>query len=137
MILEKKITKDIWDEDEVEEGAEFDTTDDPREQPEYDIVYKQKIATEDIYLGMSNKNGATSSCEDMIVKIKLPGVEKFNDIDLDLHEKFLDCRTTRFRLGLHLPHPVDPSKSSAEFKVEDETLSLTMAMNRDLDFINF
>ena len=43
---------------------------------------------------MGNKTPATSSCEDMIVKIKLPGIEKLADIDLNLFEKFLDCRTT-------------------------------------------
>ena len=131
------MTKDIWDEEEVEEGAEFDTTDDPREQPEYDIVYKQKITTEEMFLGMGQKNNSSASCEDMIVKVKLPGVEKFSEIDLDLHEKFLDCRTAQYRLGLHLPHPVDPKKSGAEFNVADNVLSVTMTMNRELDFINF
>ncbi len=135
---EKKAnTKDIWDEDEVEEGAEFDTSDDPRQQPDYEIVYKQKVTTEEIYLGMGNKNNATASCEDMIVKVKLPGVEKFSDIDLDLHEKFLDCRTAQYRLGLHLPHPVDPKKSGAHWDLDKQTLSVTMTMNRELDFINF
>ena len=44
---------------------------------------------------MGNKTSATSSCEDMIIKIKLPGVEKLTEIDLNLHEKFLDCSTTK------------------------------------------
>lgn len=89
------MTKDIWDENEVEEGAEFDTSDDPREQPEYEIVYKQNVTTEEVFLQMGNKTPATSSCEDMIVKIKLPGVSKLADIDLNLFERFLDCRTTQ------------------------------------------
>lgn len=131
------MTKDIWDEAEVEEGAEFDTSDDPRQQPEYDILYKQKICSEDLYLGMSNKNGSTASCEDMVVKIKLPGVAKMSDIDLELHEKFLDCRSTSWRLGLHLPHPVDTKQSSAKWDAKESTLIVTMTMNRDLDFINF
>ena len=33
----------------------------------YDIVYKQAIATEDMFLGMSNRTPSTSSCEDMVV----------------------------------------------------------------------
>lgn len=94
-IKEKKITKDIWDENEVEEGAEFDTSDDPRPQPDYDIIFKQKVTTEEMFLQMGNKTPATSSCEDMIVKIKLPGIEKLADIDLNLFEKFLDCRTSQ------------------------------------------
>jgi hypothetical protein len=94
MSIEKKVTKDIWDEEEVDEGAEFDTSDDPRMQPEYEIVYKQKVTSEDIFLQMGSKNPSTANCEDMIVKIKLPGVNKISDIDVNVYEKFLDCRTT-------------------------------------------
>ena len=90
---EKKVTKDIWDETEVEEGAEFDTSDDPRQQPEYEIIYKQRVTTEEIFLQMGTKSPATSSCEDMIVRVRLPGVQYLTEIDLNLHEKFLDCRT--------------------------------------------
>ena len=89
------MTKDIWNEEEVEEGAEFDTSDDPREQPDYDIVYKQKITTEEMFLQMGNKTPATASCEDMTVKIKLPGVDKISEIDVNVFEKFLDCRTAK------------------------------------------
>jgi hypothetical protein len=95
ILIEKKVTKDIWDENEVEEGAEFDTRDDPRSQPDYEIVFKQKVTTEEMFLQMGNKTPATSSCEDMVVKIKLPGVQKLSDIDLNLYEKFLDCRTSK------------------------------------------
>lgn len=90
----KKQSKDIWDEDEVEAGAEFDTTDDPRIQPEYEILFKQKLSSEELFLQMGKKTPATSSCEDMVVRIKLPGVEKVSEIDVNTYEKFLDCRTS-------------------------------------------
>lgn len=90
-----------------------------------------------MYLGMSNKNASTASCEDMIIKIHLPGVQKLSEIDLDLHDKFLDCRSAKWRLGLHLPHPVDSKSSNAQWIVEENTLVVTMTMNRELDFINF
>ena len=90
---EKENTKDIWNVNEVGEGEEYDSYDDPRMQPEYEIVFKQKVTTEDIYLQMGNKNQSTASCEDMIVKISLPGVGKITEIDINLFDKFLDCRT--------------------------------------------
>lgn len=93
-IYTKKQSKNIWEEEEVEAGAEFDTSDDPRVQPEYDIVYKQKLTSEEMFLQMGSKTPATSSCEDMVVKIKLPGVEKVSEIDVNTYEKFLDCRTS-------------------------------------------
>ncbi|CAF0713627.1 unnamed protein product [Brachionus calyciflorus] len=136
-LYEKKQSKNIWDEDEVETGAEFDTTDDPRIQPEYDIVYKQRLTSEEMFLQMGNKTPATSSCEDMVVKIKLPGVEKVNDIDINTYEKFLDCRTSNYRLGLHLPHPVNAKTASAKWDQKNSTLIVTLTMNREYDFVNF
>ena len=95
-IVEKQQqTKDIWNTDEVEEGAEFDTVDDPRMQPDYDIIYKQKLTSEELFLQMGNKTNATSSCEDMVVKIHLPGVGKISEIDVNVVENFLDCRTSK------------------------------------------
>lgn len=94
--LEKKTnSKDIWDVNEVEEGGEFDTSDDPRIQPDYEIHYKQKVSAEDIFLQMGNKTPATASCEEMVVKINLPGVGKISEIDVNLYDKFLDCRTNK------------------------------------------
>lgn len=124
-LKEKKETKDIWDIDDVPEGIVYDTKDDPRIQPDYDISYKQKITTEDIFLQMGNKTPATASCEEMMViillrsiseirliffsiifyfyyyfnskqiKIQLPE-EKLSDIDLDVTENnFLDCRSSK------------------------------------------
>ena len=93
--LEKKKTKDIWDENEVEEGAEYDTNDDPRMQPEYEIIYKQSLTSEEVFLQMGNKNPSSTSCEDMIVKIQLTGVAKINDIEINVYDKYLDCRTSQ------------------------------------------
>ena len=87
--------KDIWQESEVEEGVKYEVRDDPRMQPDYDIIYKQRLTSEELFLQMGNKTPATSSCEDMVVKIKLPGVATVAEIDLNVHEKFLDCATSK------------------------------------------
>ncbi|UYV64845.1 UBXN11 [Cordylochernes scorpioides] len=39
----------IWKDDEVHEGAEYQV-EDPRPAPKYEILYKQKVTAEDIYL---------------------------------------------------------------------------------------
>ena len=41
----------------------------------YDIVLKQSVATTDVFLGMSGKDEASYSCEEMVVKIELPLVD--------------------------------------------------------------
>lgn len=128
----KASAKDIWDVEEVnveDHGAE----DDPRPQPEYDILYKQAVSSEDMYLGMSGRDASSHWCEDMIVKIKLPG-HKMADCELDVTDKFLDLRTTTHRLGLHLPYPCDSKNGSAKFVNEKQELQVTLRMMREMDW---
>ncbi|XP_050821711.1 dynein axonemal assembly factor 6 [Gopherus flavomarginatus] len=129
-------SKDIWNTEEVPEGSEFDDIWDPREQPEYEILFKQQVGAEDIFLGMSRKNPSTACCEDMLIKIKLPDT-KSSDVTLDIQDKILDLRTPKKKLLLHLPHPVDSKNGKACFISEKETLEVTLRMKREFDFINF
>ncbi|XP_001514005.4 dynein assembly factor 6, axonemal [Ornithorhynchus anatinus] len=128
--------KAIWDIEETPEGSEFDDMWDPREQPEYEIVFKQQVGAEDVFLGMTRKDPSTACCEDLLVKIKLPGA-KSSDISLDIQEKVLDLRTPKQKLLLHLPHPVDSQNGKARFISEKQILEVTLTMKRELDFINF
>ncbi|CAM4718806.1 dynein axonemal assembly factor 6 isoform X2 [Lepidochelys kempii] len=129
-------SKDIWNTEEVPEGSEFDDIWDPREQPEYEILFKQQVGAEDIFLGMSRKDPSTACCEDMLIKIKLPDTRS-SDITLDIQDKILDLRTPKKKLLLHLPHPVDSKNGKACFISEKETLEVTLRMEREFDFINF
>ncbi|KAF8561958.1 hypothetical protein P879_01661 [Paragonimus westermani] len=125
----------IWDAEEVPEGNEFEDIYDPRPQPEYELIYKQAVTTEDIYLPLGMKNPTTASCEFLVAKIKLPGCKK-EDIILDVKEKFLDLRVPQYKLGLHLPNPVDPDSSRAEWIEEKHILEVTMRNKREFDFMN-
>ncbi|KAK2165945.1 hypothetical protein LSH36_44g12046 [Paralvinella palmiformis] len=129
-------SKDIWDPDEIVAGAEYEDIYDPRIQPEYEIIYKQAVTSEDMFLQMGNKTPSTASCEDMLVKIKLPGT-KMADVKLDCKDTFLDCRSPKYKLGLHLPHSVDSKNGKAKWDSDTETLSVTLRMQREFDFINF
>eukprot|EP00731_Ephydatia_muelleri_P030895 Em0022g409a len=134
-VVPPKASKDIWSEGEVPVGQQFDY-DDPRPEPEYELVFKQAVTTEDVFLGMSLKNPTTASCEDLVVRIKLPGAD-FKQVNLDITESFLDCRSPQFRLGLHLPHRVQPDTSKARWLSDKEILEVTLKSNRDYDFINY
>ncbi|XP_039620495.1 protein PIH1D3 [Polypterus senegalus] len=134
--LRKKNSKDIWDEGEVPEGSEYDDTFDSRQQPEYEVIFKQHVGTEDVFLGMSRKDPSSACCECMLIKVKLPET-KLADVHLDVKQKFLDLRSPKYKLGLHLPHPVDSENGKARFITEAQTLEVTLTMKRDFDFINF
>uniref|UniRef100_A0A6G1RHC3 PIH1 domain containing 3 n=1 Tax=Hypotaenidia okinawae TaxID=2861861 RepID=A0A6G1RHC3_9GRUI len=90
--VKSESNKAIWNMEEVPEGSEFDDTWDLREQPEYQILFKQSVGTEDVFFGMSRKDPSTACCEDVVIKIKLPET-KYSDITLDIQDKVLDLRT--------------------------------------------
>lgn len=127
-------SKDIWEEDEVQDSVLSEVFEDPRPQPEYDIVYKQAVSPEDVYLGMSNRDPSSSSCEDLVVKVQLPGTT-MAQVNLDVTDKLLDLRTPKFRLCLPLPHPCDSKNGSAKWDASRETLSVTLRMVREYDFL--
>ncbi|XP_048400334.1 protein PIH1D3 [Stegostoma tigrinum] len=128
--------KQIWAEVDVPEGSEFEDIWDPRKQPEYEILFKQRVGTEDVFLGMSRKDNSTACCEDMVIKIKLPDC-KPADVTLDIKERFLALRSPDYKLGLHLPHSVDSKNGKARFNTDTQTLEITLTMKREFDFINF
>ncbi|KAK1790111.1 hypothetical protein P4O66_002416 [Electrophorus voltai] len=101
----------------------------------YEIVLKQRVGTEDLFLGLSRKDPSSMCCESMLVKVKLSDT-KAADIVLDVKETFLDLRTPKYKLGLHLPHPVHSEEGTARFISERAELEVTLPMNRALDCIN-
>ncbi|CAH2315923.1 Hypothetical predicted protein [Pelobates cultripes] len=60
----QKNSKEIWDKAEVTE--EINDIFDQRVQPEYEIIFKQRVDSTDVFLGFSRKNPSTACCEDML-----------------------------------------------------------------------
>ncbi|XP_062371622.1 protein PIH1D3 [Sardina pilchardus] len=131
----KQNSKAIWDEEEVPEGAQFDDLTDLRPEPEYDIILKQSVGTEDLFLGMSRKDPSSMCCEGLLVRVKLPDT-KASEVVLDVKEQFLDLRTPKYKLGLHLPQPVHQREGTARFISESAELEITLLMHRPMDRIN-
>ncbi|CAF1226366.1 unnamed protein product [Adineta steineri] len=130
-------SKDIWQIDEVpNNNVKTHDEVDQRPQPEYEMHYKQRITTEDVFLQMGNKNPSSASCEDLVVNIQLPDT-KLADIILDITKTFLDCRCPKYRLTLSLPHPVDPDNSQAKWNKEKSSLEITLKLNREYDDFNY
>ncbi|OQV16518.1 putative Protein PIH1D3 [Hypsibius exemplaris] len=79
-------------------------------EPKYDVIYKQSVKAEDLFLGLSTKNPSTACCDCLLVRIWLPNTQ-IRDIALDVQPNILKCKTEKFKLSLPLPHPVDPQTS--------------------------
>ncbi|GAB0089407.1 Dynein axonemal assembly factor 6 [Sergentomyia squamirostris] len=123
-----------WEAQEELEIEELDT----RKIPRYSITYKQEVKVEDVFLQMSNKTSATSSCEDMILTIDLPEEDcEVDRMELKTTEVEVDLQTQNYRLKLPLPHPIDPDRKKASWDAEKRQMILTMRMRRELDFVNF
>lgn len=127
-------TLEEWESMQEQDQSIFDT----RLEPEFTISYKQSVTTEDLYLGMSNKTASTTSCEDMILEIKLPGeTATIDEMELTITENFLDFASPKYKAKIPLPYPVDPNKGKATYNAEYNLLKLVLRMNRELDFVNF
>lgn len=85
---------------------------------------------------MGFKSPTTASCEDMIITIHLPE-EKHQNMDLKILEDRLTLISPRFYLDLPLPHPVDPKRGNAQWDKDQEKLTVTLRMDRELDLVNF
>jgi hypothetical protein len=119
---------DIWDAEEVD-AHDPDFDDDGRVVPEYDIHYKQRVGSEDVFLGMSGKTPLTSDCKFMVLRIKLPGA-KLKDIDLSVDKQKIVVQDPTYRLATYLPYPSDDAQGKAQWLAEKETLSVTLPILR-------
>jgi hypothetical protein len=102
----KKKSKDIWDEDEVPREDQVEDPNDNRKRPRYpcslplmpltqcvscryEILYKQSVSTEDVFLGLGDKSPSSEDCEAMVVKVHFPGCT-LKDLELDVsRERFV------------------------------------------------
>ena len=75
---QKNTERDIWTEQEV--NLQSEDVQDDRIQPEFDVLHKQSIGTEDVFLGLSGKDPSSNNSDALLVKIKLPGC-KLKDIE--------------------------------------------------------
>jgi len=116
----------IWDADEVAEAGDVDDVDDGRPQPEYDLVYKQRISPEDLFLGIDPIRHPGTACSDEIVlKIKLPGA-RMADIDLDVRPTFVRMQAPKYKLKAYLPERVDEQRGHAKWDGAKEELVVTL-----------
>ncbi|XP_076774473.1 dynein axonemal assembly factor 6 isoform X2 [Arvicanthis niloticus] len=125
--------ENIWNPEEVPEGAEHDDIWDIREIPDYEIVFQQTVGTEDVYLGLTQKDPSTACCQELVVKIKLPNTNP-SEIQMDIQEMILDLRTPKKKLLVNFPQPVEHNSAKASYIWEAETLEVRMTLQRDLDF---
>lgn len=119
--LENKRNK-IWDDNEfIEENIK----EDGRPQPKYEVLYKQSVKTEDVYLGMSGKDISSNSCDQLLVKIWLPDTT-LKELGVEVKEQSIHLQTPSYLLNHILPYKVDKDKSEAKWDKDKGLLLITV-----------
>ncbi|XP_013188781.1 dynein axonemal assembly factor 6 [Amyelois transitella] len=107
-----------------------------RKVPEYTMNYQQAVTAEDVFLQIGPKTPGSASCENLIVRIKMPGDKKEN-VDLSVDTASVSVDSSQYCLKLPLPHAINPDHSKANWDATEETLVLTLKLDREFDFVNF
>lgn len=126
----KKKSKDIWDEDEVPREDQVEDPNDNRKRPRYEILYKQSVSTEDVFLGLGDKSPSSEDCEAMVVKVHFPGCT-LKDLELDVSRERFVAESETHRISMYLPLQVDDKAGDAKWDKAKECLSVTLPIIRD------
>ena len=77
-----KPENDIWTDKDLKEE---NILEDGRDKPEFEVLHKQVVGTEDVFFGMSGKDASSNSCDQLSVKIKLPNTN-LKEISIEVKE---------------------------------------------------
>eukprot|EP00736_Rhodelphis_marinus_P008555 Rmarinus@m.24861 len=117
----------IWDETTVEDDTAvlYDESD-PRQIPQYDLLFQQKLSAEDACIGIDmDRDPSMSAADSILIKIKLPG-EKGADLDLDVKRTRLVLQAKNHKLVLPLPFSVRDKDGKAQWVKDKEELHVTL-----------
>lgn len=126
-----KQTSDIWAPDEIKDIVV--DKNETRIRPEFDIMFRQKVGTEDVYLGMSGVDPSSTKCQELLMKISLPGA-KYKDVTLDVTEQVVCVQTAKYYLYHVLPYKVNEKEGKAQWISDKNILQLTLPIVREFDF---
>ncbi|KAK1931160.1 Protein PIH1D3 [Phytophthora citrophthora] len=122
--------KAIWSMDVVPSDDEDDDTFETRQRPRFAILYKQSVMTEDVFLGLSDKDPSSAHCEAMVVRVECPQ-HRLEDIELDVKRQKLLLLSSTLKLVLHLPYPVRHLEGQAKWDHKTHSLSVSLPIIRD------
>ncbi len=101
-----------------------------RLRPKFDVLYKQSVRPEDMFLGMSGLDPSTAKCQDLLMKVQLPDT-KIKEITLDIKEQRVLLQSPKFFLNHALPYKVHEKDCRAKWISDKYVLEITLPMNRE------
>ena len=108
-------------------STQSNSANDGKQVPEYEVLYKQFLNAEDVYLGVDfTKNGSSALCEGVVVKVQLPRVAAANEITLEVEPFILILTSPQYKLRAPLPIKVVEKKAAAKWDAAKKLLSVTL-----------
>ena len=89
------------------------------------MLFKQHVGTEDVFLGLSDRDPSSIHCDSLLVKVWLPGA-KLSQIQLDIKQQMIVVQSPTHVLKHFLPYPVDKDKGKAQFVSDKGLLNVTV-----------
>ena len=130
----KTETDAIWKPEELPDKIDLiGNEDETRKRPHFDILYKQNVTSEDMYLGMTGKNQSSHSCNFLTVRVDLPGA-KTKELNVDVTGTKLVVQSEKYKLVLSLPHRVRDKDGKAKWDSDKSRLSITLPIVREDTF---
>ncbi|KAL0055722.1 hypothetical protein WJX82_003745 [Trebouxia sp. C0006] len=121
----------IWEDDEILHQVTAGNSEDTRETPSFEFLYKQAVTSTEAFLGIMDKDASSACCEDLDLRIDLPNANSLSELDLDLQPTKILLTSPTYMLCLPLPHTIDDKQSSAKWVAKKKQLTLTMRIVRD------
>mmetsp|Transcript_44744 Transcript_44744/g.54782 ORF Transcript_44744/g.54782 Transcript_44744/m.54782 type:complete len:218 (+) Transcript_44744:52-705(+) len=133
----KKDVQAIWQADEFKaaSGVVVKSEGDDRVMPKYEILPRQKLAASDAYLNLQEMDPSSDRCQELLIKIWLPG-EQLRDISLDVLEDRLLLQATKHQLNVALPHRVQKDSGNAKWDKLQGILSVCVPIDQKVKYFS-
>lgn len=96
-------------------------------EPEHEVLYKQVMSAEDVYLGVDfSRDGSSGLSDGVVVKVKLPKAESAKLFNLDVQPFVMILETPDYYLKAHLPAKVVEKKASAKWDATKKLLTVSL-----------
>jgi hypothetical protein len=133
--LQKK-KDDVWEDQDLRAGSGVTVKDkgDDRAEPKYDILLRQDLGSQDLYLNLGDRDPGSDHCNTIVVKVFMPDTELKN-ISLEVLQDRVLVQAPKYRLNLALPHPVRKDDGKAEWEKLKACLKVTLPIEQKITYV--
>jgi hypothetical protein len=132
----KKKKDDVWVDEDLKAGSGVvvKTKGDDRLEPKYDILLRQDLGAQDMYLNLGDRDPGSDHCDTLVVKVQMPDTELKN-ISLEVLDDRILIQAPKYRLNVALPHKVKKDDGKAEWEKLKATLKITLPIQQERKYI--